>query len=167
MRSALLIAGPSHMLEAASQGFDLVFVRVFLAFREFERFEHFLHVIQRFLEGGDDAVDFFDRLSDRSRSTSTRLLNGMAFRRRFAELSLLFVAMAFFMVRLLNSLLGLVRSGGALGSRFSRGRRCLVQWFGWPGATAASSTPSPAPAAASSGTGCNGRCCFGAGCCCG
>ena len=49
-----------EMSQRTAQLFDFVLVRIFLALREFERFEDFFHVIERFAKGFNNLIDVFD-----------------------------------------------------------------------------------------------------------
>ncbi len=51
-----------HVAQTAAQRFDFLFVRIFLTFGQFKGFQHAFHVIQRFAQAVDDAIDLFDRL---------------------------------------------------------------------------------------------------------
>jgi hypothetical protein len=50
--------------EAAAKGLDLLLVGVLLALGQFNGFEHFLHSVERGVEGFDDVVDLFDGVGD-------------------------------------------------------------------------------------------------------
>jgi hypothetical protein len=61
-RMVSALPGPVQLVQAAAQGFDLLLVGVLLSLGQFERFEHFIHVVEGSAECLDDLVDLFDRL---------------------------------------------------------------------------------------------------------
>lgn len=62
--SAFPVARVLEMTQRTAKLFDFVFVRIFLALGEFERFKNFLHIIERFAKCFDDMVNFVNRPLD-------------------------------------------------------------------------------------------------------
>src|SRR5262249_4341677 len=65
-----------------AQSLDFPFVGVLLPFGQLQRFKDFLHIVDHFPKGVDDAVDFFDRFLHSLGRSGTKL--ACQRRRRFA-----------------------------------------------------------------------------------
>jgi hypothetical protein len=120
----LVFARPVQLPQRALETLNLALIIDLLPLGEFERFEHFLHLIERVLEFLDDSVHLLDGVADRR-----RLMRG------FGLLTLL---------GLFDG--GLGRFGGGGHGRFTR-RRQGTAWLAPPGmaaATASGATPARA-----------------------
>ncbi len=63
---------PLQTVEGAAERIYLILIGIFLAFCQFEAFQHCLHLVQRFAQRSDDLVDLFDRFLNRGRRTGLR-----------------------------------------------------------------------------------------------
>ncbi len=68
------VAATFQVLQGAPQRFDLAFISVLLHLGQFERFQHFLHVIKGVLQLGDDAVHVLDGVGHGLRLGGTEVL---------------------------------------------------------------------------------------------
>jgi len=53
-----------NSVQGAAQRFNFAFVGEFLALSQFDKFEHFLHLVERLFERFDNLRHFFNRLTD-------------------------------------------------------------------------------------------------------
>ena len=76
------LAWTTQLPKRAAQGFNFLFVRVVLALGQFESLQHFLHVLERCLQGLDDFVYVLDGLLNRTRLGWAEFSRRDGFRRR-------------------------------------------------------------------------------------
>jgi hypothetical protein len=65
--AAVSVSRMLEMAQRAAELFDFLLVRIFLALGEFQRFEHFFHVVQRLAKGFDNPIDVVDGMLNGSR----------------------------------------------------------------------------------------------------
>jgi hypothetical protein len=163
-----VFAGAMQLTQRALKILNFAFVVNFLALGEFQRFEHFLHFIERVFEFVDDPVDLLDRVTDGGRPVRFLLLTMPGFRAAFFALRFFagpflvvtFFLMPFFLVALfvvLPLLDGFHGCVGGFGGR-SAGRGGFAGSRGGQGtARFAAARVAPAPASGTTpASGCSG-----------